>query len=159
LHAPALHLGILRLIKKHLAACTKGYKEKDWKCVPKVRGTRLACPFYIVGPAPRGQDRPPIKKYTGLSDERLAKLALFKFESSLLTPTVEPPPKPKFTTLDDAVKSYLATKIRKSEPRRNKLKLHLGRMAAYLKAIKYYARALAALFNHSTESMLVTISA
>jgi integrase len=130
---------MLRLIKKHSTACTKGYKEKDWKCVPKVRGTRVSCPFYIVGPDPRGEDRPPIKKYTAVSDERLAKAILFEFETSLLTPAVEAPPKPIVTTLDEAVKAYLATKIRRSEPRRKKLLLQLGRMVVHLKNEKYAA--------------------
>src|ERR1022692_782018 len=66
---------MLRLIKKHLAACKKK-SEKDWKCTPKSAGSRVACPFYVVGPDPRDRTAPRIKQYTNTGDERLAKAFL-----------------------------------------------------------------------------------
>ena len=73
---------MLRLIRKHLAACKKT-SEKDWKCKPKVAGSRVACPFYVVGPDPKDKTAPRIKQHTNTADERLAKAFLLEFELSL----------------------------------------------------------------------------
>src|ERR1035441_6391013 len=88
---------MLRLIKKHLAACKKK-SEKDWKCTPKSAGSRVACPFYVVGPDPRDRTAPRIKQYTNTGDERLAKAFLLEFELALYQkpkPEPLPPPPPK----------------------------------------------------------------
>lgn len=124
---------MLRLIRKHLAACKKT-SEKDWKCVPKKDRTRVACPFYVVGPDPRDRSAPTIKKHTNTSDERIAKDFLLRFELSLYeNPKPEPPKEPPPKSLDEAVKHYLDTKTRKSKPRQQKLGLQMRRMVAYLK--------------------------
>lgn len=124
---------MLRLIKKHRAACKKT-SEKDWKCVPKVERTRVSCPFYVVGPDPRDPTAPRIKKHTKTSDERIAKDFLLRFELSLYeNPKPEPPKEPPPKSLDEAVAHYLDTKTRKSKPRQQKLGLQMRRMVAYLK--------------------------
>jgi len=124
---------MLRLIRKHLAACKKT-SEKDWKCVPKIEKTRVACPFLVVGPDPRDPTAPRIKKHTKTSDERIAKDFLLRFELSLYeNPKPEPPKEPPPKSLDEAVKHYLATKTRQSKPRQQKLDLQMRRMVAYLK--------------------------
>lgn len=124
---------MLRLIKKHLAACKKT-SEKDWKCVPKIERTRVSCPFYVAGPDPRDRTAPPIKKHTRTSDERIAKDFLLRFELTLYeNPKPETAKAPPSKTLDEAVEHYLGTKKRKSKPRQQKLTLQMGRMVAYLK--------------------------
>jgi hypothetical protein len=124
---------MLRLIRKHLAACKKT-SEKDWKCVPKVERTRVSCPFYVAGPDPRDRTAPAIKKHTKTSDERIAKDFLLRFELSLYeNPKPEPAKTPPPKTLDEAVEHYLGTKKRKSKPRQQKLTLQMSRMVAYLK--------------------------
>ena len=121
---------MLRLIKKHLAACKKT-SEKDWRCVPKKERTRVACPFYVVGPDPRNLNAPRIKKHTHTSDERIAKDFLLRFDVSLHeNPKPEPPKALPSKTLDEAVAHYLATKHRRTKSRQQKLKLQMSRMVA-----------------------------
>ncbi len=123
---------MLRLIRKHLAACKKT-SEKDWKCFPKTGKAGVACPFVVVGPDPRDPTSPRIKKHTKTSDERIAKDFLLRFELSLYeNPKPEPPKEAPSKSLDEAVKHYLATKKRKSKPRQQKLDLQMRRMVAYL---------------------------
>jgi hypothetical protein len=105
---------MLRLTRKHLAACKKT-SEKDWKCVPKIEKTRVACPFLVVGPDPRDPTASRIKKHTKTSDERIAKDFLPRFELSLYENLKTEPPKespPK--SLDEAVKQGVALILDKS---------------------------------------------
>ena len=120
---------MLRLIKKHVAACSKR-SEKDWKCKPANPSTKtVQCPFYIVGPDPLKPSGPRIKKHAGTSDERIAKAALFEFERSLYDPK---PQTPRQATFTEAVELYIATKRHRSIARQKKLRLQLERMTKFL---------------------------
>jgi integrase len=124
---------MLRLIKKHLAACKKK-SEKDWKCTPKSAGSRVACPFYVVGPDPRDRTAPRIKQYTNTGDERLAKAFLLEFELALYQkPKPEPLPPPPPKTLAQAVEYFLGTKKHKSTARQQKLRRQLTLMCDFLR--------------------------
>jgi hypothetical protein len=92
---------MLRLIRKHLAACKKT-SEKDWKCFPKTGKARVACPFLVVGPDPRDPTAPRIKKHTKTSDERIAKDFLLRFELSLYE---NPKPEPVWSKYSKPLKT------------------------------------------------------
>jgi integrase len=121
---------MLRLIKKHLAACKKR-SEKDWKCQSKDERRKVSCPFYIVGPDPRDPTAPRIKHHTGTSSEQIARAKLVEFENGLFNPQKEPQEQPK-TILADAVEMYLTTKRFLSEDRQRKLRRELNGMVAHL---------------------------
>jgi len=124
---------MLRLIKKHLAACKKK-SEKDWKCAPKSAGSRVVCPFYVVGPDPTDKTAPRIKQHTNTGDERLAKAFLLEFELSLYQkPTPEPPPPVPPKTLTEAVEHFVATKKHRSRDRQQKLRRQLALMCGFLR--------------------------
>lgn len=120
---------MLRLIKKHLAACEKT-SEKDFKCKPKSNGAvKPNCPFYIVGPDPRNPAT-RIKKHAGTSNEKTACAVLHDFERELYLEPDKKPPK----SLGEAIADFIATKKHRSEDRRRKCQRILGRMAAFLDA-------------------------
>lgn len=124
---------MLRLIKKHLAACKKK-SEQDWKCAPKSARSRVACPFYVVGPDPRDKTAPRIKQHTNTGDERLAKAFLLGFELSLYQkPTPEPPLPVPPKTLTEAVEHFVATKKHRSKDRQQKLRRQLTLMRDFLR--------------------------
>lgn len=122
---------MLRLVKKHIAACAKT-SEKDWKCRPKDGTSKVACPFYIVGPDPINPTGPRIKKHTGTSAEQTARAALAEFERSLFDPTPKPVEEPKHA-LEEVLELYLVTKKHKSPDRQRRLRQQLAKMVAYLK--------------------------
>jgi integrase len=117
---------MLRLVKKHLAACGKK-SVNDWKCSKGVR-----CPFYIRGPHPTDKNGGLIVKYTGTSNEQTARMFLQDFERDLYDPKPEPQPEKPKLPLTEAIDLYVKTKKHRSIPRQRKLKLQLGRMAEYL---------------------------
>jgi len=121
---------MLRLVRKHVAACTKT-SEKDWKCRPKNGKGKIACPFYIVGPDPRNPSGPRIKEHTRTSSEQVARARLVDFENEIFNPKPKEDPK---VAIEEAVEFFLNTKVKKSTDRQKRLKKQLAEMAVYLLA-------------------------
>jgi hypothetical protein len=121
-------------------ATSQRTSEKDWKCGPKDERSRVTCPFYVVGPDPRGPNLPRRKVHTRTNDERIGKEFMRDFGLALLREaqrrTCESK-QPK--TLDEAVGFYLATKKRRSKTRNDGLRLQMARLSAYLKKEKHVA--------------------
>ena len=112
---------MLRLIKRHLAACPTT-SEKDWKC---------RCPFYAIGPDPRKPGE-RFKEPCETSNEGIARARMHEFERMLyLEPeAAKEPPK----AIEEAVADFVATKKHRTDNRRRKCARLLGQMCEYLKA-------------------------
>jgi len=119
---------MLRLVKKHVAACPKT-SATDWKCPKGVH-----CPFYVRGPHPTDKDAPLIVRHTGTTNEQAARMFLQDFERDLYDLKPEPQPEKPELPLTEAIDLYLASKRHRSIPRQRKLKLQLGQMATFLTA-------------------------
>ena len=110
---------MLRLIKRHLKACSKT-SETDFDCLAKVavglskaeqkRTPDPRCPFYIVGPDPRPNRRGKVfKRNTNTSDQRLAVVQLADAERTLLLEPEKATRKPA-RKLEEVIGAFQATK-------------------------------------------------
>jgi integrase len=121
---------MLRLIRKHVAACAET-SERKWKCRARDGRSKVACPFYIIGRDPRNPAGPRIKRHTGTCSEQIARARLVEFENEIFNPRPKEAPN---VTIEDAVQFFLKTKLKRSRERQVRLRQQLSEMAAYLTA-------------------------
>jgi site-specific recombinase XerD len=132
-------LGVLRLIKRHLKACSKT-SESDFECASKVEkglgkgaGKKVArprCPFHIVGPHPLKRGK-IFKESTETSDQRVAQAKLLQRETQFLLEPDKVQPK-AVRTLAEAVLAFLNTKKDTSDARQRKFKRVLRIQTSFL---------------------------
>jgi site-specific recombinase XerD len=126
---------MLRLIKRHLNACSKT-SETDFECEPKVNKavskkiSKPRCPFHIVGPHPLKRGK-VFKESTRTSDQRVAQAKLLQRETQFFLEPDKQTPKAA-RTLSEAVAAFLATKKNTSDGRQRKLKRLLLKQTTFL---------------------------